>query len=81
MLYWLEQFRNCKTQNHCRALGNRRGKKPELLYGRAHFMHPTMWKTWWRQESGNADGMSQRILQHTDLQHVIYHMSVIVLFR
>ena len=25
--------------------------------------------------------MSQRILQHTDLQHVIHHMSVIVLFR
>ena len=24
VLCWLEQLRNCKTQNHCRALGNRR---------------------------------------------------------
>ena len=82
VLYWLGQLRNCRTYANCRALSSSRSKKPEVIDGRAHFVYPGMcWTQWSQTENNAAGGDGKTIGIHAHHECVIYHMSLLVLFR
>ena len=81
VLCWLGELRNCSTQARCRALASDRTKKPEVINGRMNFTYPGMSNIKHRQKSDRAADTGKRMQVYTHHDCVVYHMSLLALFR
>ncbi len=81
VLHWLERLRNCPMRDRLRDLISKRRENPDVINGRKHFTYSGLTQDHYLHKDDNAAVKNERITINTETACVIYHISLLVLFR